>query len=479
MPSLAGYSQSSITVGQPISSTLTDERNPYISGDGKTLIFEQVSRMSDRPELLISFMENNTWSRPEPVPAANMDIVGLINGGYSLNFDGTRLYFHSARKGGLGGADIWYMDRTSTGNTWTAPQNLIKPINTTAHETYPNISPYGEILFYTVFTSGKTANGNPCGKIMMAKKKGKDNWEAAIDLPASINSGCSCNGKLLPDGQTFVFSSQRTDSKGGYDLYTSTWDGKETWSTPRPIDLLNTTVDNLSFSIPSATNLVYTEALDKSGKGFDIVRVMLPASLQPENTVLWTGNIQNTFAETGGVQVLLKNIIENQEYTLYYSSQQTIALPLKTNVHYVLYFQAMKKGFTYDCMEAFVSNMSEKIPTASISLTLVKPGVAIKTTTLQTEEKTPSSSYSYEVKQLAFLLKYNSEIKLELTDYYIKSVADSTTIDSTNVVVPTTEPSATILYRLYQDLLASGIDRTRLNYRREESGKEDYSIKVK
>lgn len=138
----------------------------------------------------------------------------------------------------------------------------------------------------------------------------------------------------------------------------------------------------------------------------------------------------------------------------------------------------MKKGFTYDCIEVYASSMSEKIPATSILLTSLKPGVAIKTSTLQTEEETPSASYDYDVKQLAFFLKYNSDVKLQLTDYYIPPVIDTTAIDSTIIATTPVEPSATILYKLYQELLANGIDGTRLIYRREESDKEAYSIKV-
>lgn len=477
--SLTGYSQTKISVGQPISTAITDERNPVISGDGKVLLFEQTSRMSDRPELQISFLgENSAWSRPETVPSANMDIKGLLNGGYSLNFDGTRLYFHSARYGGLGGSDIWYMDRTSNGNTWSAPQNLIKPINTTAHETYPNVSPYGDVLFYTVFTTDKTANGSPCGKIMMAKKKGKDNWDTSVELPSSINSGCSCNGKLLADNKTFVFASQRSDSKGGYDLYTSTWEGNQTWSTPTPIDILNTKEDNLSFSLPASSNLVFTDGLDKTGKGYDIFRVLLPSSFQPVNTVLWTGTAQFNTDEKSDIQVLLKNVSENQEYNLYYSTKQSLVLPLKTNINYVIYIQSMKKGFTYDCVEAFASSMTEKIPLAQLTLNSLQPDVSIKTTKLQTKEGVASPSYSYDVKQLSFFLKYNNEVKLQLTDYFIQQASDTTDIDSAVTEVHTMEVPQTILYQLHQDLLSNGIDSTRLIYRREESDKESYSIKV-
>lgn len=475
LQTLSVFSQSRITVGQPISTAITDDRNPVISGDGKTLIFEQFTRTAEGPELLIAFMgATGGWSRPEPVPNTNLGIKGLLNGGYTLNFDGTRLYFHSARYGGLGGADIWYMDRTSTGNTWTTPQNLLIPINTTGHETYPTLSPYGDLLFYTVITNEKTSNGSPCGKIVMAKKKGRDGWEAGVELPAIINNGCSCNGKLLADGKTFVFSSERKDTKGGYDLYQTIWEGDQNWSVPKAIDVLNTPEDNVSFSLPAASNLVYIDGLDKTGKGYDIQRVALPPDLQPAPTVVWSGMVVYNQEETAGVQLLLKNTSKQTDYTFYASPKEIVSLPLTTNVSYILYAQSMKKGYCYQSSELFVRAMSEKIPLKDITLNLIQPGIPLSTTTIHNQEGKPSAAFPYEVKQLSFFLKYNAEVKLQLIDFYIPIVSDSTLSDSNTVV--SVEPAPTVLYQLYQALRANGIDSQRLVYIRKESDTESYSI---
>lgn len=55
-----------------------------------------------------------------------------------ITVDGNRIYFSSTMPGGYGGADIWYVDRTSRGR-WGKPQNAGAAVNTPGNEVFPYV----------------------------------------------------------------------------------------------------------------------------------------------------------------------------------------------------------------------------------------------------------------------------------------------------------------------------------------------------
>ncbi len=91
----------------------------------------------------------------------------------ALSPDNQRLYFASDMPGGLGGTDIYVVNRTATG--WGKPVNLGATVNTRGNELFPFIDPAGNLyfsstgkqglggldIFYTVLTNGgRQSNGN-------------------------------------------------------------------------------------------------------------------------------------------------------------------------------------------------------------------------------------------------------------------------------------------------------------------------------
>jgi outer membrane protein OmpA-like peptidoglycan-associated protein len=64
----------------------------------------------------------------------------------ALAKNGTRLYFASNIKGGAGKTDIWYSDFNAETETWGAPVNVGKGVNTEASEQYP--FPLGDSILY-------------------------------------------------------------------------------------------------------------------------------------------------------------------------------------------------------------------------------------------------------------------------------------------------------------------------------------------
>jgi outer membrane protein OmpA-like peptidoglycan-associated protein len=86
-----------------------NEDAPFIHPDQKTLFFtsDGHNTMGGR-DIFVSRLVGNKWTRPENM---GYPINTTVNDNYfTLIADGTRGYFSSDRKGGMGGQDIYYID---------------------------------------------------------------------------------------------------------------------------------------------------------------------------------------------------------------------------------------------------------------------------------------------------------------------------------------------------------------------------------
>jgi len=279
-----------VPIGQPISTALTDDFNPSVSGNGKILIYEVVYRNSNKADVMIANQVSGNWSQPAVIAGVNTQTEQLTNGGYFINHAGNIILFHSNRYKGIGGTDIWYTEKNESG-VWSAPANFGKPINGTGNEIDPSLSPDGKFMYFTVLSDKKTPSGLPCGKIMVAERISSTTWKTPVPLPAPINGDCECGGKLLSDNKTFLFSSMRSGSKGGYDFYKSTLNADGTFSTPVNYAFINTADDDKYISVAAGGSMLYAAAPGKGKDERDIVRTKIPEDMQPDMVRLYQGKV--------------------------------------------------------------------------------------------------------------------------------------------------------------------------------------------
>ena len=274
----------------PINTSMSDDFNPSVSGNGKTLVYEMVYWNTNKADVMISYQVNGAWSIPVVVAGVNTASEKLTNGGYFINHSGNMILFHSNRYRGIGGTDIWYVEKNETGG-WSIPMNFGKPINTTGNELDPSISPDGKFMYYTVLSDKKTPSGLPCGKIMMTERISSTSWKEPVALPYPINGDCECGGKLLSDNKTFLFSSMRTGGKGGYDFYKSTRAENGTFSTPINYAFINTPNDDKYISIAAGGSMLYSDAPGKGKNERDIILAKVPEEMQPGMVKLYQGKV--------------------------------------------------------------------------------------------------------------------------------------------------------------------------------------------
>jgi outer membrane protein OmpA-like peptidoglycan-associated protein/tetratricopeptide (TPR) repeat protein len=195
--------------------TPMSEAGQNISSDGQWLVFTANNRADSygNYDLYIATSTPQGWS-----DAVNLG--GRVNSDQwdaqpSLSPDKKDLYFASRRLGGLGGKDIYVCHLQANGR-WGAPENLGPAINTPGDDECPFIHADNQTLYFV-------SNGWPGygGDDLFIARRGFDGaWIKPINLGYPINT-IDDEGTLFvaADGKTAYYASDRSDSKGGYDIY--------------------------------------------------------------------------------------------------------------------------------------------------------------------------------------------------------------------------------------------------------------------
>ncbi|MEO7961552.1 MAG: OmpA family protein, partial [Ginsengibacter sp.] len=199
-----------------INSPAFNEGAQNISQDGQWLVFTGCNFPEGLGscDLYISYLTKNGWSEPQ-------NLGRNVNSEFwestpSLSPDKKDLYFSSNVPGGFGGKDIWVCHRNENGK-WEEPLNLGPEINTAADESTPFIHADNKTLYFN-------SNGHPGYSdkpdIFLTRKQADGKWSKPENLGYPINT-IDDEGSLIvsADGKTAFYSSDKSDTKGGLDIY--------------------------------------------------------------------------------------------------------------------------------------------------------------------------------------------------------------------------------------------------------------------
>jgi len=146
--------------------------------------------------------------------AANLPFNAEIGDKDLFVFSDSLIIFSSKMDGGFGGYDLYYVSKNQ--NIWQIPVNLGAGINTESDEIAPFLIKNGETLY---FSSDRTATlgGFDIFVCIYDSNKG---WENIRNLGIPINSpGNDVDFELSFDGMSALFASDRVESYGERDLY--------------------------------------------------------------------------------------------------------------------------------------------------------------------------------------------------------------------------------------------------------------------
>ncbi len=151
----------------------------------------------------------------------------------AISKDGLSLYFHSDRPGGFGGFDVWVSQRPSVDAPWGAPQNLGPNINTPFTEAAPALSLDGHRLY---FHSGRPGGFGGADIYVSRRHNKRDDfgWQPPENLGSGVNTAAQEQQPcIFEDDETGVitlyFTSNRSGGLGGDDIYASELQPDETF----------------------------------------------------------------------------------------------------------------------------------------------------------------------------------------------------------------------------------------------------------
>jgi OmpA-OmpF porin, OOP family len=414
------------TLGMPINGTLSSETSPSISGNGRTIILESTIGEDAAIEFVISNIKAGIWSRPETLPGINAKANKLnYTGGPCLSFDGNYIYFSSNRYGGVGGADIWYMEKTGTG--WTTPKNLAKPVNSEGFDGDPCLSSDGKLLYFTRCGDKKGPNGQSCCKIYVSEKAGGDTWKEAKELPAPINIGCEANPRIMADNKTLLFASIRAGGKGGFDIYRSQLKSDGTWTSPEPMTFINTDKDDKYISVPASGDILYLSAPAKGGN--DIFKIKIPENLQPEKVLFLQGSVRDASTQNTVLSKISTNSINTNKLKIYTNhSDGSYMVFLNKGEKYDFSISSNDKGYAFysdfydlDTLTKYrLIQLDVKLQPLKLNTVFPAKNIAFEN---NTDKISPVSHY--ELDRIIKLLRENPTLKIEIDAYRDKIVKDS------------------------------------------------------
>jgi outer membrane protein OmpA-like peptidoglycan-associated protein len=281
-----------------ISDAAAVEYAPTIQADGRTMIFEAQNK--NAYNLYESKFKDGKWQKAESLTKINesSDSTALI-GGPSLTFDGNQLYFFQS-VGKTANTDIFISSRQKDG--WSAPIPLGPPINSPGYEAFPSISADGATLYFVRQNAegprSKEIRKDPgfCLSIFKSEKDKDGNWGKPEKLPWPINQDCEKAPRIMADGKTLIFSSNRPGGRGVYDMYQSKLNTLGEWTIPENLAYVNTDKDDQLPSISAEGDLMYY-----TYNNADIYSVVIPPKLRQFKNNIVQGSILDADSK-GGVE---------------------------------------------------------------------------------------------------------------------------------------------------------------------------------
>ncbi len=187
-----------------------------IVNGGKTLIFyRSVNGYSG--DIIVDTFKTNDEVRTVISPKL-VSPMKPQNGDNSLFFfNDTILIFAARMPEGLGGLDLYYSVQQK--GVWSEPKNLGKGINTSYDETAPYLAKDGRTIY---FSSNSTASMGGYDIFKSTFDEDSLRFRPAENLGRPINSpGDDMYFRLSPDGLGGYFCSNRKESFGGRDIYST------------------------------------------------------------------------------------------------------------------------------------------------------------------------------------------------------------------------------------------------------------------
>lgn len=196
-------------------------------------------------------------------PPVNINPQVISDGDFyptGLSYDGNELYLIRKEKANSDIYVSYFRDER-----WTRVQKLNGNVNTTALENYASVSPDGNML---LFTSNRSSSRGGFD-IYYSLREPTGDWGKAVNMGKVINTSLDeATPFLASDNKTLYFSSKGHFNMGGYDVFYAVCDNSKKWQEPVNIGYpVNNTNDNIFYCPVLQGTTGYCSRIISEGKG--------------------------------------------------------------------------------------------------------------------------------------------------------------------------------------------------------------------
>ncbi len=202
-------------LGNNINTIANEERCPYVTPDGRRLIFVRQTAAGD--DFFMSIRRDKKddlgWGDPAKISALSSDNMETAGWGFEDKGGNLTFFFGSNRIGNQ--FDIYQTTMDSDGN-FTTPFPVTELNDPSAIDYFPVVRKDGLEMY---FISSRTGGRGGQDIWVSTRNSTREKWEAPVNLGPTINSPANeWRSALTWDGMNMVFASNVT---GNYDLYES------------------------------------------------------------------------------------------------------------------------------------------------------------------------------------------------------------------------------------------------------------------
>lgn len=297
-------------------------------------------------------LENGAWSELKAIDAINtFHGEGFNIEGPWLSYSSKVLYFHANFPDSKGGYDIYYSELGQNG--WGPPVNIGIPINTTANEMHPSITPGEDRLFFSRSKSDegvkKPKDTPQCQFMLMSFKNLDDSWGQPIVLHDGINRSCEFSPSVCIDGKTLFFSSvDPENSKEGYNPHFTREVLQDNWLIPIKVAEASSEFTNINPVYINKQLYFLRKWTARRIEYSSIQKVPVPESYAPLKTIKSSGKI---VSQVDGSPLKAKlTVFEPTTLKVlgnFYSDEKTglFEMPLLDGYNYIV--DVRKQGYSF------------------------------------------------------------------------------------------------------------------------------------
>jgi len=248
-----------------------DDYAPSLTEDGSTAVFNSRMPGEKSHNIFICKNTNGLWGDPYPIFEINTDSNEETP---FISADGKTIIFASDRPGGFSSPTTsdgkkritfdLYITRLVIGK-WTVPEILKGNVNTNMNERAPGLSADGKTLFFT-----RWPYNNPGKSKLYSAKLEDGGFTEAKEIHGPINTGNFEIG-LRPSYKSgkYYFASRKPGGFGGWDIYYTTLTSKGFTASVNAGEDINSPYDDMYYSESKINSMICSDRAGGYGK-FDL-----------------------------------------------------------------------------------------------------------------------------------------------------------------------------------------------------------------